>query len=151
MNKTQRSILTACLITLAAAASPAFAKGHGDHRDDHWDKHWKDHDPHGHGHGKGHDDHHDHVVVVPQNRVYIQQYYQRRGWRGVPPGHARHFIVGQPLPPAVVYQPIPVELYGQLQPVPVGYQYVQVDQNVLLINQASHEIVDAITLLSAVR
>ena len=68
----------------------------------------------------------------------------------VPPGHIHHYVIGQPLPETIIYEPVPEELLMRLQPVPVGYRYVQVDNDVLLMAEASHEVIDAITLLSAV-
>jgi hypothetical protein len=123
-----------------------------------------------HGHGRGHEKHdvrgwHDgrHVVFRNEDRVIVRNYigedYRRRhcppglakkhnGCR--PPGHVRHYVIGQPLPQAVVWQPVPQPLLVQLQPAPYGYRYMMVDNDVLLISLATREVADAITLLSAV-
>lgn len=54
------------------------------------------------------------------------------------------FVVGQPIPAAYVVQPAPVELVQVLRPVPVGYRYVTIDGNVLLVN-SNGVIVDTVT------
>ena len=85
------------------------------------------------------------VVIRPSDRVVIREYYHtypvvyrpsRPAWQ-----------VGYALPRNVRYERIPTRLMHRLQPVPVGYEYVQVDGNVLLIQDATRLIVDAITLL----
>lgn len=77
-----------------------------------------------------------------------------RGW-----GRDRHtrndryypsYTVGKRLPDYVQWRPIPRDLYVRLKPVPVGYRYVQVDSDVLLMSEATRMIIDAVTLLSAV-
>ena len=77
-----------------------------------------------------------------------------RGW-----GRDRHshndrrypsYTIGQRLPDYVQWRPIPRDLYVRLKPVPVGYRYVQVDSDVLLMSEATRMIIDAVTLLSAV-
>ena len=52
--------------------------------------------------------------------------------------------MGQPLPPAVVYYPLPPVLVQRLAPVPPGYEYVQVDNDVLLMDMANRLVADAI-------
>ena len=70
--------------------------------------------------------------------------------RFCPPGQAKKYRVGYPLPDDVVYVPVPRDLLVHLSPVPAGYQYVKVDKDVLLIAEASKKVIDAVTLLSAV-
>jgi Nickel/cobalt transporter regulator len=57
-------------------------------------------------------------------------------------------VIGQPLPPTVVYQPLPAPLAAQLPPPPPPYSYVQVDNDVLLMNTSNRMIADMITDLS---
>lgn len=68
----------------------------------------------------------------------------------IPPGQAKKWRIGYPLPDDVVFVPISGDLLGRLHPLPYGYQYVQVDKDVLLIAEASKKVIDAVTLLSAV-
>ncbi len=65
----------------------------------------------------------------------------------IPPGQAKKWRTGYPLPDGVVFAPVPYE-WGLRAP--VGYQYVRVDKDVLLIGEASKKVIDAVTLLSAV-
>lgn len=103
------------------------------------------------------------VRFYDDDRVVVQQYYEHGPEYREMPGRGHHkgvykkqdrqkvvYVIGQPLPPTIVYQPLPPELLGQLRPAPRGYQYVRVDRDVLLISQASKNVIDAITLLSAV-
>ena len=53
-------------------------------------------------------------------------------------------MVGQPLPPPVVYQPVPPVVVQRLEPVPDGYGYVQVDNDVLLMDMANRVVADVI-------
>lgn len=59
-------------------------------------------------------------------------------------------MIGQRLPGDVVFVPVPDDLLLRLRPVPAGYQYVQVDKDILLIGEASKKVIDAVTLISAV-
>jgi hypothetical protein len=102
------------------------------------------------------------VVIIDSERDYIRDYirtdYRRHCPPGLakknngcqPPGQAKKYRVGYPLPDDVVYVPVPRDLLVHLSPVPAGYQYVKVDKDVLLIAEASKKVIDAVTLLSAV-
>lgn len=68
----------------------------------------------------------------------------------LPPGQAKKYVIGQRLPDDVVWVPIPDDLRVHLKPLPVGYQYVQVDKDILLIGEATKKIIDAVTLMSVV-
>ena len=63
----------------------------------------------------------------------------------LPPGQAKKmWSVGQPLPPQVVYYPIQRELWTQLTPPPYGYEYVQVDDDIVLMLTATRVIASVI-------
>lgn len=68
----------------------------------------------------------------------------------LPPGLAKKYKVGEALPPGIDFSPLPHDLLNLLGPAPHGYQYVQVDKDVLLIGEAGKKVIDAVTLLSAV-
>ena len=51
----------------------------------------------------------------------------------LPPGQAKQWIVGQPLPRDLVRYPLPVELRRQLGRAPAGYEYVRVDNDILML------------------
>jgi hypothetical protein len=63
----------------------------------------------------------------------------------VPPGLAKKkWAVGHPLPPGVVYYAVPAARYATYGPPPRGHQYVQVDDDVLLMDQATRMIVNVV-------
>lgn len=67
----------------------------------------------------------------------------------LPPGQAKkRYRIGDPLPPEHVM--IPAAIITRLGPPPHGAYYAMVDDDVLLVSEATKKIVDAITLLSAV-
>ncbi|MDP1962185.1 MAG: RcnB family protein [Reyranella sp.] len=94
------------------------------------------------------------IVVVDRDRTLVRTYYRNEYVAGrcppglakknngcLPPGQAKKmWSVGQPLPPEVVYYPIQRELWTQLTPPPYGYEYVQVDDDIVLILTATRVI-----------
>ena len=104
-----------------------------------WADNGKGHDK-GHGHDKG-------IVVHERDRTAVYSYYRtefiggrcppglaKKGNGCLPPGVAkRAWLIGAPLAPAVAFYPLPANLLAQLTPAPAGYQYVRVDNDVLLI------------------
>ena len=98
------------------------------------------------------------VIVPDRDRTVVYTYYRtefaagrcppglaRKGNGCLPPGQARKlWAVGQPLPPTVVYYPVPPVLVQQLAPVPPGYEYVQVDNDVLLMDTVNRMVADVI-------
>ena len=102
------------------------------------------------------------VVVPDRDRTIVYTYYRTEfASRPCPPGLAkkgngcfppgppnRVWVVGRPLPPTVVYEPAPPVLVQQLEPVPPGYGYVRVDNDVLLMNMADRLIAATVMDLS---
>jgi Ni/Co efflux regulator RcnB len=94
------------------------------------------------------------VVVVDRDRTLVRTYYRNEYAAGrcppglakknngcLPPGQAKKmWSVGQPLPPQVVYYPIQRELWTQLTPPPYGYEYVRVDDDIVLMLTATRVI-----------
>ncbi len=116
-----------------------------------------------HNYNQGRGDSDSVVINIHSNdRDYIRNYiasdYRRHCPPGlakkspacVPPGQAKKWRMGYPLPHDVIFYPVPDDLLGHLHPVPMGYQYVRVDKDILLIGEASKKVIDAVTLLSAV-
>jgi Ni/Co efflux regulator RcnB len=101
------------------------------------------------------------VVIVDHDRSAVSSYYREEFARGncppglakkdngcLPPGQARKmWAVGQPLAPTVVYYPLPPELFTRLTPPPAGYQYVRVDDDILLMQTASRSVVNLLVNL----
>ena len=160
------------MLAIASYSDSAKAEKGGKHNDkhgyednDHGGGKHKDKKHKKHKHHKSDDDHDGNhsfrISFGNDDRVVIREYLVREYAPNCPPGLAKkhngclppgiakkRYVVGQPL--HVQWVPVPHDLLVMLQPVPVGYQYVQVDKDVLLISEASHKVIDAITLLSAV-
>jgi hypothetical protein len=103
------------------------------------------------------------VVVPDQDRAVVYQYYRnefsagrcppglaKKGNGCLPPGQARKqlWVIGQPLPPAVIYEPVPPVVVQQLAPVPPGYGYVRVDDDVLLMDMTNRMVADVVNDLN---
>ena len=98
------------------------------------------------------------VVVPDRDRAVVYQYYRteysagrcppglaKKGNGCLPPGQAKKlWVVGQPLPPAVIYEPVPRAVVQQLAPVPPGYDYVRVDNDVLLMDMTNRMVADVV-------
>ena len=62
----------------------------------------------------------------------------------MPPGQARKWSVGQPLPRDVLYYPVPPDMVVQLGVPPSGQRYVRVASDILLIAIGTMMVVDGI-------
>ncbi|WP_298923300.1 hypothetical protein [uncultured Ramlibacter sp.] len=149
----QRTIAIAAAVLLAAGPALAEKGGNGN----------------GNGNGKGHDkqgkaDKHashdvkqgaffnDHDRNVART-YYVQAYPQgkscppglaKKNNGCLPPGQAKKWAMGQPLAHDVVWYSVPQPVLVQLQPVPVGYRYVRVGNDILLLSPQSALVVDVI-------
>lgn len=94
---------------------------------------------------------------VPEQRVVLQDYYGKQFKSGhcppglakknngcMPPGQAKKYAVGQPLPAGVVYYPVPSSVVVRLGPPPSGHKYVRVATDILLIALGTSMVVDAV-------
>lgn len=63
----------------------------------------------------------------------------------LPPGQAMKYKIGQPLPPDVVWYPVPSALAMRLPPLPAGYGYIRVGIDILLMDRRSNIVIDAAT------
>lgn len=92
----------------------------------------------------------------PQHREAAQQYYGRpenhgfcplglakKGHGCLPPGQARKWRRGEPLPRGMVYYEVPRPVVLSLGLPPPGYRYVRVASDILLIALGSQMVVDA--------
>ena len=101
------------------------------------------------------------VVVPDHDRAIVYQYYRsefsggrcppglaKKGNGCLPPGQAKQppplWVIGQPLPPAIVYERVPPTVVQQLAPVPPGYEYVRVDNDVLLMDMTNRMVADVV-------
>ena len=62
----------------------------------------------------------------------------------MPPGQAKKWHVGQPLPRHVTYYQVPRQLVVEIGQPPSGYRYVRVSSDILLMAIGTRMIVDAI-------
>jgi Ni/Co efflux regulator RcnB len=92
-----------------------------------------------------------------RHRAVVREYYteQFRGGRCppglakkkngcMPPGQAKKWQLGRPLPRDVIYYPVPQPLVLQIGPPPPGHRYVRVASDILLIAIGTGMVVDAI-------
>lgn len=92
-----------------------------------------------------------------RHRVVVREYYadQFRGGRCppglskkhngcMPPGQAKKWHVGQPLPREVIYYSVPQPLVVQIGVPPSGYRYVRVASDILMIAVGTGMVVSAI-------
>ncbi len=90
-------------------------------------------------------------------RLVIRNYYSQQYKKGrcppglakknngcMPPGQAKKWALGQPLPSDVVYYPVPSTVVVQLGTPPAGHKYVRVASDILLIAIGTSMIVDAV-------
>lgn len=158
MTKSQYMTRRALWLAAAAmlAASPAYAdpgksKGHGNDKSHHEREYKSDDD--GTTLIRIGDD--DRVIL----RGYIDDHYKSNCPPGLakkhngclPPGQAKkRYEIGHRLSDDIAYEPVPRSILDRLHPAPSGYKYVKVDTDVLLIGEATKNVIDAVTLLSGV-
>lgn len=126
----------------------------------------------GQGHGRGADKHEARDARKPQHaqprvgayfteqqRIAVRGYYgehyggakrcppglAKKNNGCLPPGQAKKWAVGQPLPAGVTVYAVPRAVLVQLPPPPSGYKYVRVATDILLIAVGTSMVVDAIS------
>lgn len=102
------------------------------------------------------------VYFNDQHRNIIRNYYRNEYSSGhcppglakknngcMPPGQAKKWRVGHPVPQDVVIYDLPVTILRQLGPPPSGHRYVRVASDILMIAVGTGLIVDAIQDLNS--
>lgn len=92
-----------------------------------------------------------------RHRVVIRDYYAGQFQAGrcppglakkrngcMPPGQAKKWHLGQPLPQDVIFYNLPQALVVELGPPPAGYRYVRAAADILLIAVGTGMVIDAI-------
>jgi Ni/Co efflux regulator RcnB len=92
-----------------------------------------------------------------QHRTVVHNYYHEQFRAGrcppglakkhngcMPPGQAKKWTVGRPLPRDVIYHHVPQELVVQIGLPPAGHRYVRVASDILLIALGTGMVIDAI-------
>ena len=160
MDMKLKHIAPALLLAVAALAfgpalaeKPEWAGGKDKHEHKHKDKHKEG--KHAHK-GKHRDDvkvgGHFHDEHRQRARTYYTQQYgghcppglAKKNNGCMPPGQAKKWAVGQPLPRDVVFYEVPRRLVIEIGPPPAGYKYVRVAADLLLIAIGTGIVVDAI-------
>ena len=94
------------------------------------------------------------IVIVDRDRNVVRTYYRTEYDAGrcppglakknngcLPPGQVnRAWVIGQPLPPQIAYEPMPRALWTQLTPPPHGYEYVRVADDIVLMSTTTRVI-----------
>jgi hypothetical protein len=94
---------------------------------------------------------------VDHHRTIIHNYYYdhyrnrrcppglaRKGTGCVPPGYARKWVIGRPLPRHVIFYEVPQPIVVGLGYPPPGYRFVRVASDILLITVGTGIVMDAI-------
>lgn len=130
-------------------------KKHGDKYDDsdHRSGGFESDDDREHGGTSVHVD----VQFGDHDRVVIHDYYEERYSKGrcppglakknngcMPPGQAKKWQKGRPLPRDVIYHDLPPKVVVELGRPPAGHKYVRVAADILLIAVGTGMVVDAI-------
>ena len=97
------------------------------------------------------------VHFVDQHRTYVRDYYAGEYKRGfcppglakknngcMPPGQAKKWQVGRPLPRDVIFYDLPPQLVVQIGTPPAGHRFVRVASDILLIAIGTGIVIDAI-------
>ena len=92
-----------------------------------------------------------------ETRISIHKYYGDKFRRGqcppglakkangcMPPGQAKKWMIGRPLPREVIFYDLPPEVLVQLGPVPSRHRFVRVASDILMIAVGTGMVVDAI-------
>ncbi len=144
----KRSWLIVFLVATALASGAAFAK-----------KDWDDDEGKGKGKWSKKEKRKKHFSA--EHRGYVREYYAEEFRAGhcppglakkrngcMPPGQAKKWRVGHPLPRDVVVYDLPPALVVKIGVPPPGHKYVRVAADVLLIAVGTSMVVDAISDLS---
>lgn len=167
MQRIKSDTLLALIFTSLVAGAPAFADKPawaGGGQDEQHGQSGKNHDR---DRGQGRDggsyyqdgrrDDHRGRYFDDRSRVYIHDYYAEQYRSGrcppglakkhngcMPPGQARKWQIGRPLPSDVVYYDLPPAVVVNIGPPPRGYRYVRVASDILMIAIGTGIVVDAI-------
>jgi Ni/Co efflux regulator RcnB len=156
------NIVLAVLLSGAFAASPALAEkpewaGNGKSG-----KHAGESSPRNDGGRDERGDGKAKTYFNDQQRVVMRQYYEESFRSGrcppglakkkngcLPPGQARKWSKGKPLPRDVIYYDLPPQVVVSLGAPPAGHKYVRIATDILLIAVGTGMVVDALGDLAA--
>jgi Ni/Co efflux regulator RcnB len=156
--------LVAIAITSLFIAGPVFAKDHGD---DHGNGNGNGKGKHGQKHEKKENKEAEKrqreeikqgAYFNDQQRTYVREYYTtnyggakrcppglaKKNNGCLPPGQARNWVVGQPVPRGVTVYTVAPPVIRMLPPAPYGYRYARLGGDIVLVQQQNNIIVDII-------
>ena len=92
------------------------------------------------------------LSIADRDRDAVYNYYHvghTEAGAGPRSGHVNKvWAIGRPLPDDVIYHPLPAVLLGQLTSPPVGYEYVRVGSDVLLMAMGTRIVAGAVADLA---
>jgi hypothetical protein len=62
----------------------------------------------------------------------------------MPPGQAKKWVIGRPLPRDVIFYDLPPAVAINIGPPPIGYRFVRVASDILMISIGTGMVIDAI-------
>lgn len=137
-----------CALLLAVMTFPALAIADKPNKG----KHKKQKDAH-----QAHDDRITVTFAVREREVAAAYFVETRGRGNCPPGLAKkhngclppgqakkRYVVGQPLPPEIIFVEPPRDLVVRIGPPPTGYRYVMVDGDLIKLAVGTLLVADAI-------
>ena len=162
-SHTSRRIVALAIASLFIAG-PVFAK---DHDDDHDNGQGKHGEKHGKKHGDKDEKHAEKrqreeikqgAYFNDQQRTTVREYYTtnyggakrcppglaKKNNGCLPPGQARNWVIGQPVPRGVTVYTVAPPVIRMLPPAPYGYRYARLGGDVVLVQQQNNIIVDII-------
>ncbi len=81
---------------------------------------------------------------LPENRGYCPPGLAKKGAGCLPPGQAKQWRKGEPLPRGVIYYDVPRSVVLALGVPPPGYKYVRMASDILLIAIGTSMVMDAL-------
>ena len=164
-----RRRLVALAIASAFLAGPAFAqgKGHGRDKQDKQEEKAEKHADKQREKAEKRADKRERQEIKQgayfndEHRTYVRQYYSQHYGDGrrcppglakknngcLPPGQARKWNVGQPIPRGVTVYSVPQPVLVHLPPPPYGYRYARIGGDIVLVQVQTNIIVDIIQAL----
>ena len=164
-----RSLTARHLVAIAIAslfiAGPVFAKDddHGNGNGKHGQKHEKKEGKRAekeqkHAEKRQREEIKQGAYFNDQQRTYVREYYTtnyggakrcppglaKKNNGCLPPGQARNWAVGQPVPRGVTLYSVAPPVVRMLPPAPYGYRYARLGGDVVLVQQQNNIIVDII-------
>lgn len=175
-----RLVLSIAAAALLLAATPGFAKDHGDggNEDKHAQKEYQKAQKHAeknyakerkndakqqakaqkNAEKRLREDIKQGTYFDERQRITVRQYYVSNYGNGkkcppglakknngcMPPGQARYWQVGQPIPGGVTVYTVPQPVIQLLPPAPYGYRYARIGGDIVLVQQQNNLIVDII-------